>query len=162
MNNYTNNEPKDPHGFKEQVKIKYETTKAIARKFPNGAAALMELLSRAQSAALDWDGYCALPANKKIVWEQRADTLNQSMLYLMNSKSKFAKKDLRLAYTLSSSPCISVATGGSKEALSGGGVSISTLGMEKNNCSCNFVDFHPIITGTACGYHPKLLPNSSN
>ena len=30
MNNYNNNEPNDPHGFKEQVKIKYEATKAIA------------------------------------------------------------------------------------------------------------------------------------
>ena len=29
MNNYTNNEPNNPHGFKEQVKIKYEATKAI-------------------------------------------------------------------------------------------------------------------------------------
>ena len=84
MNNYTNNKPNDPHGFKEQVKIKYEATKAIAGKFPNGTAALMELLSRTQPAALDWAGYCALPADEKLVWEQRAAALNQSMLYLMN------------------------------------------------------------------------------
>ena len=45
LNTYTNNEPQDPHGYKEQVKIKYEATKAIVRKFPNGTAALMELLS---------------------------------------------------------------------------------------------------------------------
>ena len=31
MNNYTNNEPQDPHGFKEQVKINYKATKAIAQ-----------------------------------------------------------------------------------------------------------------------------------
>ena len=61
MNNYTNNEPYDPHGFKEQVRIKYETTKRIAGKFPNGTAALMELLSNAHLAALDWTKYCALP-----------------------------------------------------------------------------------------------------
>ena len=47
MNNYSNNEPHDPHGFKEQVKIKYEGTKAIAKKIPNGTVALMELLSNA-------------------------------------------------------------------------------------------------------------------
>ena len=64
MNNYTNNEPNDPHGFKEQVKIKYEATKAKARKFQNGTATLMELLSRAQPAALDWAGYCALTPDK--------------------------------------------------------------------------------------------------
>ena len=45
MNNYNNNEPNDPHGFKEQVKTKYEANKGIAGKFPNGTAALMELLS---------------------------------------------------------------------------------------------------------------------
>ena len=46
MNTYTNNKPQDPQG-EEQVKIKYEATKAIAGKFPNGTAALMELLSKA-------------------------------------------------------------------------------------------------------------------
>ena len=53
MNNYTNNEPYDPHRFKEQVEIKYKPTKAVAGKFPNGTAALMELLSGTQPAALD-------------------------------------------------------------------------------------------------------------
>ena len=99
MNNCTNNKPNDPHGFPEQVKIKYKATKAIAGKFPNGTATLMELLSRAQPAALDWTGYCALTPDKQLVWEQRADELNQSMLYLMNSKNKLAKKDLSLAYS---------------------------------------------------------------
>ena len=33
------------------------------------------------------------------MWELRADALNQSMLYLMNSKNKNTKKDLRLAYS---------------------------------------------------------------
>ena len=98
MNAYTNNEPQDPHGFKEQVKINYKATKAITRKFPNGTAALMELLSN-DPAPSDWDGYCALPEANQLVWELRADVLNQSMLYLMNSKNKNTKKDLRLAYS---------------------------------------------------------------
>ena len=55
MNNYTNDKPNNPHGFKEQVKIKYKDTKAVAGKFPNETAALLELLSRAQPAALDWN-----------------------------------------------------------------------------------------------------------
>jgi len=33
------------------------------------------------------------------VWEQRADALNQAMIYVMNSKNETAKKDLRLAYS---------------------------------------------------------------
>ena len=67
MNNYTNNEPYDPHGFKEQIKIKYEATKVIARKFPNGTAVLMDILSKAQPAALDWAPYCALPVDQQLV-----------------------------------------------------------------------------------------------
>ena len=62
LNSYTNNDTYDPNGFKEQVKIKYEATKAIVGRFPNGTATLMYLLSNAEPA-LDWDGYCALPAD---------------------------------------------------------------------------------------------------
>ena len=99
MNNYTNNEPYDPHSFKEQIKIKYKATKVIAGKFPNETAALMKLLSNAQPAALDWAGYCALPEADQLVQEQRTNALNQSIFYLMNSKNKNAKKNLRLAYS---------------------------------------------------------------
>ena len=98
MNSYTNNKSNNPHDFKEQVKIKYKVTKAVAGNSPNGTAALMELLSRTQLAALDWAGYCTLTPDKQLVWGQRDNELNQSMLYLMNSKNKLAKKDLRLAY----------------------------------------------------------------
>ena len=64
MDNCTNNEPYDPHGFKEWVRIKFEVTKATAERFPNGTAALMELLSKVQPTALDWAAYCALPGDK--------------------------------------------------------------------------------------------------
>ena len=53
---------------------------------------------------------------------------------------------MRSAFASSSSTCTLVATNGSIEALSGDGASIPTLGMEKNDFSCNFLDFHPIIT----------------
>ena len=98
LNTYTNNDPNDPHGFKEQVKIKFEATKAIVEKYPNGTAALMHLLSNAETS-LDWDAYCALPAEGQLAWELRADALNQSIIYLMNSKNEITKKDLHLAYS---------------------------------------------------------------
>ena len=98
MNSYTNNDPNDPHGFKEQVKIKFKATKAIVGRFPNGTAAPTHLLSNAETS-LDRDVYCALPAEGQLAWEQRADALNQSIIYLMNSKNEIAKKDLRLAYS---------------------------------------------------------------
>ena len=93
LNTYTNNEVQDHNGFKEQVKIKYEATKAIVGRFPNGTATLMHLLSNAEPA-LDWDGYCALPAETRLVWKTRADALTQGMIYIMNSKNEIAKKDL--------------------------------------------------------------------
>ena len=93
LNTYTNNDTNDPNGFKEQVKIKYEATKAIVGRFPNGTATLMHLLSNAEPA-LDWDGYCALPAETRLVWETRADALTQGMIFIMNSKNEIAKKDL--------------------------------------------------------------------
>ena len=33
--NFTNRRPNDPHGYKEELKIKYSTTTAIIRKFLN-------------------------------------------------------------------------------------------------------------------------------
>ena len=90
MNNYTNNEPYNLRGFNEQIKIKYETAEAIAGKFSNGTAALMELLTNAQPP-LDWAVYRALTADQQLVWEVRADELNQAMLLLMNLKIKWRK-----------------------------------------------------------------------
>ena len=39
-----------------------------------------------------------MPEANQLVWELGADALNQTMLYLMNSKNKNARKHLRLAY----------------------------------------------------------------
>ena len=91
-NNYTNNEPYDSHDFKEQIKIKYEATKLIAGKFPNGTAALIEVLSKAQPVALDWVVNCALPADQQLVWELRSNELNQAILFLMNSKNNLLRR----------------------------------------------------------------------
>ena len=77
MNNYTNNEPYNPHGFKEHIKIKFEATKAIAGKFPNGTAALMKLLTNAQPA-LDWAAYCALTVDQQLVWELKSQCAKSS------------------------------------------------------------------------------------
>ena len=98
LNTYTNNDPNDPHGFKEQGKIKYEATKAIVGRFPDGTAALTHLLSKAE-IALDWDNFCALREEERLVSEQRADTLNQSIIYIMNSKNENAKKYSHLVYS---------------------------------------------------------------
>ena len=51
MNNYSNNKPHDPHGFKEEVKIKYDVVKAVAGKSSNETAVMMALL-KAESVPL--------------------------------------------------------------------------------------------------------------
>ena len=97
LNHYSNNEPYDPKGFKEEIKIKFDVVKAVVKKFPNGTGAMMELL-KAELPHVDLDSYCALPNVDQLVWEERGDALTKSMLFLMNLKNDNAKKDLHLAY----------------------------------------------------------------
>ena len=52
MNNFTNVNPSDPHGFKEELKIKYEAVLAVVGKFPNGTGPMLELL-KAEAPQLD-------------------------------------------------------------------------------------------------------------
>ena len=66
LNNFSNNKPHDPRGFKEEVKIKYNTVKEITRNFPNGTAVMMVLLAAA-APAIDWAGYCALTPDEQLV-----------------------------------------------------------------------------------------------
>ena len=84
--------------FQRTSQIKYKATKAIVGRFPNGTETLMHLLSNAVPA-LDWNGYCTVLAETRILWETRADALTQGTIYIMNSKNEIAKKDLRLAYS---------------------------------------------------------------
>ena len=98
MNNFNNNKPHGTHGFKEEVKIKYDFAMTIAKRFPNGTARMMVLLAAA-IPALNWAGYCALTLDKQLVWEERGDVLTKAMLYLINLKNKQAKKDLSLIYS---------------------------------------------------------------
>ena len=98
MNNYSNNKPHNPHGFKEEVKIKPDDVKAVVGWFPNGIAAMIELLGTA-APPIDWAEYCQVTPVDQLVWEERGDDLNKAMLFLMNSKNNNVKKDLRLAYS---------------------------------------------------------------
>ena len=84
------------------------TTKAIAGKFPNGTATLMELLSNALLAPLDWAEYCALSEADHPICELRADTLNQSMLYLMNLRGKMPRRIYAWIIPKGTTPCINL------------------------------------------------------
>ena len=83
MNNYSNNKLHDSHGYKEEVKIKYDAVKAVVGRFPNGTAAIMELLG-AKRPALDWVAYCVIPPADQLVWEVRGNDLNKARLFLIN------------------------------------------------------------------------------
>ena len=98
LNNFTNANPNDPHGFKEELKIKYDAVLAIVRKFLNGTGPMLELL-KVEAAPLDWDDYCAMDVADQKIWEAKGDASTKAMLLLMNSKNDAAKKDLRLLYS---------------------------------------------------------------
>ena len=57
------------------------------------------ILLTVEIVPLDLDPYCALPPGDQLAWEDRDGELNKAMLYLMNSKKKQTKKDLRPAYS---------------------------------------------------------------
>ena len=44
LNNFSNDKPNDPHGFKEELKIKYDVVLAIVGKLPNGTGPILDLL----------------------------------------------------------------------------------------------------------------------
>ena len=69
LNNFINSKPHDTHGFKEKVKIKFDSVKAIAKTFPNGKAVMMILLA-AETVPIDWDIYCVLPPDSQRVTPQ--------------------------------------------------------------------------------------------
>ena len=62
MHDYSNNKSHDPHGFKKEIKIKikYNTVKAVAKRFPNRIAVMMVLL-KAEAVPLTWIDYCVMP-----------------------------------------------------------------------------------------------------
>ena len=72
LNNNSNNKPNDPHGFKEEVKIKYNAVKEITRKFPNGTAAMMTLFA-AVAPPLDRVAYYGLTPDKQLLGGKRGD-----------------------------------------------------------------------------------------
>ena len=66
LNNFSEAKPNDLHGFKEELKIKYDAVLAVVGKFPNGTGPLLELLA-AEMPALNLALYCAMTvANQEI------------------------------------------------------------------------------------------------
>ena len=98
MNNFSNNKLYKPHGYKEEVKIKYDSVRAIAGKLPNETAAMMALMA-VETIPLDWAVYCALTPVEQLAWKERGDELTEAMFYLMNPKNEQDKKNLHLAYS---------------------------------------------------------------
>ena len=47
MKNFTNAKPNDPHGFKDELKFKFDAVLAIAGKFLNGTGPMIGLLKAA-------------------------------------------------------------------------------------------------------------------
>ena len=99
MKNFSNSKQNDPHGFKKELKIKYDAILAVAGKFPNRTGRIMELL-KVETPPLDWaDYYCVMDVIDQAIWEPRGHASTKVMLFLFNSKKYNAKKDLCLSYS---------------------------------------------------------------
>ena len=59
MNNFSNAKPNDPHGFKEELNIKYDAVLAVIVKFLNRTEPMLELFA-VELPPLDWAPYCAM------------------------------------------------------------------------------------------------------
>ena len=85
LHNFSNLKSNDPHAFKEELKIKFDAMLAIVGKFPNRTG-LMEQLFKAETPPLNWADYCAMKPAKQLIWEEKAEAQNKTMLLLMNSE----------------------------------------------------------------------------
>ena len=98
LNNFSNAKSNDPHGFNEELKIKYDAVLAVVGKFPNCTGPWLELLA-VEVPPLDWAAYCVMDVAVQETWEVKGDASTKAMLLLMNSKNDNVKKDLRLLYS---------------------------------------------------------------
>ena len=64
LHNYTNLKPDNPHGFKEELKVKYNATLAIVGKFPNGTALMEKLLK--EDGGKPRNNYCKMSATVQL------------------------------------------------------------------------------------------------
>ena len=89
LNNFSNAKPNDPHGFKEELVIKYDAVLAVFGKSSKGTGPMMELL-KAKTASLGCTNYCAMNVTEQAIWEESDDTSTKAMLLLLNSKDDIA------------------------------------------------------------------------
>ena len=80
LNNFSNNKPHNPHGFKKEIKIKCDVLLGGGKKVPNRTRAMMELL-KVEVPALDWAAYCAMPVTEQVVWKEKGDAFIKSILF---------------------------------------------------------------------------------
>ena len=68
-NNFSKAKPNDPHGFKEELKIKYNAVLAVVGKFPNRTDPMIELL-KTETPILDWNNYYGMNVTDQAIWEE--------------------------------------------------------------------------------------------
>ena len=114
LTTYVTSNPADPHGFKDELRTRYNAALALTGKFPNGTVFMEQAL--ADNVADDGSGnivatpltienYFTMTAEKREYWEKKGDELNIAMLFCNNSRNEPMKKDLRIAYSQGSKHC---------------------------------------------------------
>ena len=67
LNNFSKAKLNDPHGFKEELKIKFDAILAVVGHFLNSTGPMLELL-KAEVPTLDRADYCILPVADQLTW----------------------------------------------------------------------------------------------
>ena len=66
LHNFSNLKPSNHHWFKKELKIKYNATLAIVRKFINGTG-VMEQSFKAETPSLTWTDYCTMKPTDQLI-----------------------------------------------------------------------------------------------
>ena len=69
----------NPHGFKVELKIKYNALLAVVGKFLNGTGPMLELLA-AEVPTVDWASYCGMNVAYQEILEAKGDASTKAML----------------------------------------------------------------------------------
>ena len=80
LHNFSNVKPNDPHGFKEELKIKFDAVLAVIWEFSNRAGPMLELL-KAKTPSFIWVNYCAMDVVDQAMRKERGDASNKAILF---------------------------------------------------------------------------------
>lgn len=93
-----------------ELKTKFQATVALTNPFPNGTIFMEQVLNEnvdvnSEPNPLTINDYFMMDEADKEMWEKKGNLLNETLIFLSNSKNNTMKKDLRLVYLHGNKSC---------------------------------------------------------